>query len=172
MLLPELGTPLRTLPLTGVSSRCILQSHQPYAWLSDLQDCRYVQCSKSYQHTAECKPRNSFAVASRSLTSATLQKRPLTCPEPFDEAQGERNSDILDPLTTELPAPKLREPPFGLIGNYTLPQAFTPSGLMTIIGRCSIAIERYWRYFLRRRFTALRCFWPVSSILARPDTRT
>jgi hypothetical protein len=65
----------------------------------------------------------------------THQKRPLTCPEPFDEAQGERNSDILDPLTTELPAPKLRESPFRLIGNYKLPQAFTLSGLITIIGR-------------------------------------
>ena len=77
-------------------------------------------------------PKNSFAVASGSTT---LQEHSLNCAEPFDEAQGERKSEIIALLTTSPPAHKSEEPPFGSTGNYKLPQTFTFSGLMTIIGR-------------------------------------
>jgi hypothetical protein len=92
------------------------------------------------------------------LALRTLYQRSLDRPEPFDEAQGERNSDIVDRTYYLTTCSKIEGTVIGLIGNYKLPQTFTFSCLMTIMGRWSIAIERYCRYFLRRRLTALRCF--------------
>jgi hypothetical protein len=69
------------------------------------------------------------------LAPRTLQEHSLNCAEPFDEAQGERKSEIVVLLTISPPAHKSEEPPFGSTGNYKLPQTFTFSGLMTIIGR-------------------------------------
>src|SRR4029453_1903941 len=69
------------------------------------------------------------------LAPRTLQEHSLNCAEPFDEAQGERKSEFVVLLTISPPAYKSEEPPFGSTGNYKLPQTFTFSGLMTIIGR-------------------------------------